>query len=337
MYARQVGSVWNCTTFSARAARQQRPPLGVGDDVVGVDALVVQQQGDVAPHVVERLAGHRAPRPPPRRRRGSPSGRRCSADDRLGPLAADHLEAEVGQPLGEQALRRADEEDRLLEPAPLADEADLLAAVLGVVARGRPRGRRGGRATWRQHGQVGVDGDPAAQVAEVVVEARPRLVGDEVEVDVLAVGQPERAGRCARGSPRRARRWPAAASRPARPGPPARRCTARRADRCRAGPRRGRGGRPRTSSSSTMRGPHAVAALDLVDEGDGLAGELLRRRAQARRPGRAASGGGADRRRRRRSARRRRGRRAAGGRRRRGPPGARTGSAATRSASAGGP
>ena len=119
-----------------------------------------------------------------------PSGRRCAGGHGLGALAGDHLEPEVGEPLGEQALRGADHEDRLLEPALPADEADLLAAVLGVVAGvglvGDEVGERGG-----EHRQVGVDHDPAAQVAEVVVEARPRLVGDEVEVDVLALGQAE--------------------------------------------------------------------------------------------------------------------------------------------------
>ncbi len=42
-----------------------------------------------------------------------------------------------------------------------------------------------------QHRQVGVDGHPAAQAAQVVVEARPGLVGHQLPVDVLAVGQPE--------------------------------------------------------------------------------------------------------------------------------------------------
>ena len=48
--------------------------------------------------------------------------------------ADERLEGEVGQALGQQALGRAHEEDRLLELAPAADEPDLLAAVLGVVA-----------------------------------------------------------------------------------------------------------------------------------------------------------------------------------------------------------
>jgi hypothetical protein len=42
-----------------------------------------------------------------------------------------------------------------------------------------------------EHRQVGVDGDAAAQVSEVVVEPGPRLVGHQVEVDVLTLGQAE--------------------------------------------------------------------------------------------------------------------------------------------------
>src|SRR5262249_47235189 len=45
----------------------------------------------------------------------------------------------------------------------------------------------------RQHGKVGVDRDPTPQLAEVVVEARPRFVGHKVEVDVLTVGESEHA------------------------------------------------------------------------------------------------------------------------------------------------
>ena len=110
--------------------------------------------------------------------------------DRLGPRAEHHLEPEVGEALGEQALRGADQEDRLLEPVAAPDQAHLLAAVLGVVPGiGLVRDEVGERR--RQHRQVGVDRHPRAQPAEVVVETRPRLVGDELELDVLALGQPE--------------------------------------------------------------------------------------------------------------------------------------------------
>jgi hypothetical protein len=39
------------------------------------------------------------------------------------------------------------------------------------------------------HGQVDVDGDPAAQAAEVPAKRKPRLVADDLEDDVLAVRQ----------------------------------------------------------------------------------------------------------------------------------------------------
>ena len=128
----------------------------------------MQQQRQVAAHLVERLAGD-----------GDPGGDLGVVGDAerpevvgghaLGPLTADHLEAEVGEPLGQQALRGADDEDRLLQPALAADESDLLAAVLGVVAgvglMGDEVSERGG-----QHREVGIDDRPAVEVAEVVVE-----------------------------------------------------------------------------------------------------------------------------------------------------------------------
>ena len=94
------------------------------------------------------------------------------------------------RPFGEQTLRRADEEDRLLDLVVPPHEPDFLAAVLGVMARvGLVRDEMAERR--RQHREVGVDRDATVQVAEVVVEARPRLVGDELEVDVFAFGQSE--------------------------------------------------------------------------------------------------------------------------------------------------
>ena len=55
--------------------------------------------------------------------------------DRVRLVTEQDLDAEVGQSLGQQALRRAHEEDRLLETISTADEPDLLSGVLGVVAR----------------------------------------------------------------------------------------------------------------------------------------------------------------------------------------------------------
>ena len=73
-----------------------------------------------------------------------------------------HLEPEVGEALGQEALRRADEEDRLLQMTAAANEADLLAGVLGVVAGiglvGDEVSEHG-----REHRQVDVDDHPAAQ------------------------------------------------------------------------------------------------------------------------------------------------------------------------------
>ena len=95
--------------------------------------------------------------------------------DGLGPATHDHLEAEVGQPLGQQTLGGTDEEDGLLPPLSATYQPDLLAGVLGVVARvglvGHQVGQAGG-----QDGKVGVDGHPALQPAQVVVEPGPRLV-----------------------------------------------------------------------------------------------------------------------------------------------------------------
>ena len=76
-------------------------------------------------------------------------------------------------------------------PAP--NQAHLLAAVLGVVPGvGLVRDEMGERR--RQHREVGVDRDHRAQSAQIGVEARPRLVRDELELDALALGEPEEQG-----------------------------------------------------------------------------------------------------------------------------------------------
>ena len=221
----------------------------------------------------------RRPRPPPRRRSATPSGRRCSATMASGRSTQHHLEAEIGQALGQEALRCADQEDRLLDVAALAHQPDLLAGVLGVVARiglvGDQVGDRGG-----QHGQVEVDGHPAVQVAQVVVEARPGLVRDELPIDVLAVGQTEEpVGAVAqvvgqRVDDRRQRsraRWPGLRARPRSRSPSGpepgstssrRRCACSNAPRPTApGARRSRA-RPRRRSRSPRRpacGPTCAA------------------------------------------------------------------------------
>ena len=73
-------------------------------------------------------------------------------------------------------------------PGPL-DQPALLAAVLGVVARvGLVRDQV--RQLAEPVRQVGVDRDPRAVVAQVVVEARPRLVGDDLVATVSTSGRP---------------------------------------------------------------------------------------------------------------------------------------------------
>ncbi len=116
-----------------------------------------------------------------------PEGTEVAGDDALGPRAEDRLQAEVGQALGDEALRRADEEDGLLHPPSAADESDLLTAVLGVVPGIGLVGDEVGQRD-RQDGQVGVHRHPRVEIPQVVVEARPRLVGDELEVDAFAFG-----------------------------------------------------------------------------------------------------------------------------------------------------
>ena len=154
-----------------------------------VDAVLVDEQGDIAPDAAERLRGltHLGVNIGVV---GDAEWTQVLGDERLGPLPDDDLQAEIGKPFGEEALRCADEEDRLLhQPAP-AHEANLLATVLGVVARvglvGDQLPERGA-----QHGEIHVDRHPALQPAQVVVEAGPGLVGDELEVDVLTFRQPE--------------------------------------------------------------------------------------------------------------------------------------------------
>jgi len=186
--------------------------------------------------------------------------------------------AQVGETLGQEALGRAHEEDRLFQPAAAPHEPDLLAGVLGVVPGiglvGDEVGEGGG-----EHGQVDVDGHPTAQPAQVVVEARPRPVADELPVDVLAVGQAEevaRAGaevvgqrrhRCLERVDRRHLRLT--------PGDVARR------ERSRAGHHlvEDAVGRRERVLGNALR-PHAVAGLDLVGVADRVTGELRGRRPQ---------------------------------------------------------
>ena len=104
--------------------------------------------------------------------------------------AGDHLESQVGQSLSEQALGSADQEDRFLQlPAAPASPPPCGCARCG--GRGKPRGPPVAEA-GRQHREIDVDDHPAVQAPEVVVEARPRLVGDLLEVHPFAVRQPKK-------------------------------------------------------------------------------------------------------------------------------------------------
>ncbi len=131
---------------------------------------------------------------------------------------------------------------------PVAHQPHLLAGVLGVVAGVGLVGDQvgDGRA---EHREVGVDGHPAGQAALVVVEPRPRLVGHQLPVDVLALGQTEqlrsvRSRKSSASESMTARSFSGGMAWRLAPG----RCSARPADPTRAAPRRGAGEPPRTRS-----------------------------------------------------------------------------------------
>ena len=140
-------------------------------------------------------------------------------------------------------------------------------------------------------------GDPAAELAQVVVEARPRLVGHQVEVDVLAFGQPEERGRCAPGSRRPATRSPARSvlDRHRLRLPPGDAALAQRPAPGQDLVERAVGGRE--DAPRRPAGAHAVAgARSRRRSAIGDAGQLARRWCGGRRPGPGASGGGGGRR-----------------------------------------
>ena len=172
-----------------------------------------------------------------------------------------------------------DEEDRLLEVPAATNEPGLLAGVLGVVARiGLVRDQVTERRA--QHGQIGVDRHTTAKTAEVVVEARPRLVGHELPVDALTVGQPEESSRAlAKVLGQRMKRGVQLLDRHGlgltpRDVPLGERTTTGH-DLVEPSVR------GRELRFVDERRAHAVAALDLVDVLDRLAGQLLGRRLQA--------------------------------------------------------
>ena len=112
-----------------------------------------------------------------------------------------HVRRELGDPLRDERLRRGHEHERLLEQPPAAHEHVLLAAALRVVAGIRLVDREPEQLDGR-HREVDVDGDPAAQVAEVVVERQPGLVAHDLQDDSFAGRQLDQAARPARAPPR---------------------------------------------------------------------------------------------------------------------------------------
>ena len=156
MYARQVGWRRNSTALAARARGSSAQPGHLVDHHVGIGAVDVEAPGGVAPGPPRATSPASATAATVVGVVADAERPEVRGDERLGSPAEHRLETEVGQALGDQALRRTDQEDGLLQPAPAADEADLLAGVLGVVARvglvGDEVGERG-----REHGQVDVD------------------------------------------------------------------------------------------------------------------------------------------------------------------------------------
>ena len=125
----------------------------------------------------------------------------CPSRRSARPVPDRGVQREIGQPLGHQALRGVDEEDRLLGLPFALDQPDFFTAVFGVVAGIGLVGHQPGQVRHLLL-EVGVDGDGGPVVTEVVVEPGPRLVGDDLVGDGLSGGQRE--GRRERG---RAARW----------------------------------------------------------------------------------------------------------------------------------
>ena len=106
-------------------------------------------------------------------------------------VSEQDLRAGLGDALAHQRLRRADHQQRLLDPPAVTDEDLLLPRVLGVVTRIRLV-RDDVYGTTRGERHVRIDGDAAPEAAFVVVVRRPRLVADDLEANALVRGQPER-------------------------------------------------------------------------------------------------------------------------------------------------
>ena len=98
------------------------------------------------------------------------------------------LEPGLRDALAHDRLRRRDEQERLLEPAAVVDEALLLDHALGVVP-GVDLVRGEHDDVGRRRQRVGVDDDAAASAPEVVVERPPGLVVDLLDDQLLALRQ----------------------------------------------------------------------------------------------------------------------------------------------------
>ena len=129
-------------------AGSERPPRATAPSAWRRIAALPRIGGERAAGPGERHRPRRRPRGPrpdrsaigrPARSNSSTSRSTRSAG---GPAKRD---AEVGQALADQALRRVDQQDRRLEAAGAVDELGLLPGVLEVVARVRLVGDRVGR------------------------------------------------------------------------------------------------------------------------------------------------------------------------------------------------
>ena len=169
--------------------RVQPPTLQVVDHLVARTALDVQEPRRVDRHSAQRVAelAHGS-------RRLFVVGDADAGEDARGNgvrlLAERHLERDHRDALAHDRLRRADEEDRLLEIAVAVDEQRLLPRVLRVVARVRLV-RDEQRQEERVDRPIRVEHDAAPTAAEVVVERRPRLVRDLLEVERLVIRKPD--------------------------------------------------------------------------------------------------------------------------------------------------
>ena len=123
------------------------PPGQVVETVSASTPSSLSRSGGVGPDRSERLAA-----PGDRGQQvgvvGDPEGPEVGGDHGFRAGAGDHFEPEVGQALGQQALRGADQEDRLLQPAPAPDQARPPCGCARCGGPDRPHGPPDDRARW---------------------------------------------------------------------------------------------------------------------------------------------------------------------------------------------